>query len=149
MKISITVFNDPTKLGKDKKRKNVKTNYAFFIHDGVPEHTGVKFTSWSKYTKGQIKAYKTPVHRKKRDAIPYFVMAIEKIQPKIIDIIKDRIEFSAKGIRIESDLNGLKEAWLYIGMLIKEEARNIIRSEAYDTGDLMASVENSNVTVEG
>jgi septum formation topological specificity factor MinE len=147
MKISVTIYNDPTMLGKSKERRRVKVNYAFFVHNGVPEHTGIGFHSWAKATKGQVKAYKKPVHRKARKPIEYFKRAIEQLQPEIIETIKRYAEINVENNRFSVDLQIVKTAWGDIANRVKEVAMNIIREEAFDTGDLMASVSRSEVTI--
>jgi hypothetical protein len=151
MIITFTIFNDPSQLGKAPKRRNIKTNYAFHIHGGVPAHSKVSFHSWAKATKGQVKLYKKPITVEARKPIEYFTRAIEKYQPAIRELIKKHIKiiYEKDEKKFKVIYPGLIEGYTDIANRIKNEAEEIIRAEAFDTGDLMSSVSITAVKIEG
>ena len=147
MIIQFTVFNDPSMLGKAPKRRGIKKNYAFMVHGGVPSHTKVFFTSWAKDTKGERKAYKNPIDVEERKAIEYFTRAIEKYSDEIVSVLKKYIDLGFDGKNFIIDQRGLIREYTNIANLIKNEAEEIIRAEAFDTGDLMSSVSITSVEI--
>jgi hypothetical protein len=149
--IKVTIFNDPAKLGKAKIRRGIKENYSFYVHDGTEEYTAI-----SKKAKTFISARKAGGYSKRktwtvkaRTGIYYFQRAIKKLQPDIINIIRSHISVNVKDNRLELDFNDLKAGWRDIANRVKEEAMNIIKAEAFDTGDLMSSVASSTVEILG
>lgn len=158
MKVTFTIFNNPSKLGISKKRKSIKENYSFMVHNGVPRHTKVFFTSWAKDTKGQRKAYQndtpygrvlSPFEVKEREPIQYFIRAIEMYQERITNAIKKYVDIGFNGTKFVVDQKGLIQEYKDIANLIMTEAQSIIRAEAFDTGDLMDSVTVTDVIITG
>ena len=151
MIIKVTIFNDPAKLGKAKIRRGIKENYSFYVHDGTEEYTAI-----SKKAKTFISARKAGGYSKRkkwtvkaRTGIFYFERAIRKLQPEIINIIRSHVRVVVRDNRVELDYEDLKAGWRDLANLVKEEAMNIIKAEAFDTGDLMSSVASSSVEILG
>ena len=144
MIIKVTIFNDPKML---LKRKGLKVNYAFPIHDGVPAHCKVSFHSWAKDTKGQVKAYKNPIDVQARAPIAYFTRAIEQVMPQLVKILANYTDLNVVNNQLVLDKDSLVAGYTYMANLVKETAKNIISAEARDTGDLMSSVSVSEIQI--
>jgi hypothetical protein len=164
MRIRYLLYNDPSELLKAKEREGgTGFNYAWSIHDGhaeikpkngdyltFPIKTGVKI-SFSK--KGKVKRGDTTQQWVRVKSVPakagikYFDRAVKAYRNDFDRAIKEGLDITIKDNNFSLVVDKLVQKLTDVAERMKNEAINIVGSEAKDTGDLQASIKVTKVEV--